>query len=215
MTSMRNFTMTLLLGTMLGTFALAAPARAQDAEEATSEESAAPVATGETAPAPAPTVTEASNPAAPAVTETPKPAAPANAAPTPVMAPAATPAVPDAPKPPEPPKPTGPVYNPPPPSGKDWGKLPQESREQILNDWKGLPEKDREPFIFYRERAMAKLPDSAFSDNPYKPDPDAGKAAPGAAAASPAVAPAASPAATSQPSLLDRLMGKGDGESAE
>lgn len=199
MTSMRNFTMTLLLGTMLGTFALAAPALAQDAsEEAASEESAAPAA--ETA---TPVVTEAPKEESKPVADTPATVA------TPAPSTAPTASAPEAPKPPEPPKPTGPVYNPPPPSGKDWGKLPQETREQILNDWKGLPEKDREPFIFYRERAMAKLPDAAFSDNPYKPDAEVGTAP----AAGAVAAPAASPAATSQPSLLDRLMGNGDAAS--
>jgi hypothetical protein len=104
-----------------------------------------------------------------------------------------------------PPAPTGPTYNPPPPSGKDWGKLPQATREQILNDWKALSEADREPFIFYRERAMAKLPDSAYSENPYKPEtPEAA-----AARAAGHVAPAAAPVADEKSGgLLNKLFNK-------
>lgn len=145
--------------------------------------------------------------------------APADDAPAPVAAPSA-PSAPEAapPTPPAPPKQTGPVYNPPPPSGKDWGKLPQEAREQILNEWKSLPEKDREPFIFYRERAMAKLPDSAYSDNPYKPEsPEAVAAKAAATAAAPAaVAPAAAEEKSSG-GFFDKLMGKGSesGDSSE
>ncbi len=147
-------------------------------------------------------------------------AAPATEAPTAAEAPKA-PAAPSvaAPKAPEPPKPTGPTYNPPPPSGKDWGKLPQEAREQVLNDWKALPEKDREPFIFYRERAMAKLPDSAYSDNPYKPEaPESPNAA---AVKGAATMPVTATTTTTEEkstggSLMDKLFGgKDDEKSAE
>ncbi|HEY1096023.1 MAG TPA: hypothetical protein VGF14_02155 [Alphaproteobacteria bacterium] len=174
--------MTLKTRSTLAALALSAlfavPALAQDA--------AAPAAAQEETAAPAP---------APAVTAEP----------------AVTPPVPSALndiKPPEmtPPKQTGPVYNPPPPSGKDWGKLPQEAREQILNEWKSLPEKDREPFIFYRERAMAKLPDSAYSDNPYKPESPEAVAAKAAATA---VAPVAAEE-KSEPGFFDKLIGGDD-----
>lgn len=129
---------------------------------------------------------------------------PAAAPPTPAMAPDI--------EPPAPPKQTGPVYNPPPPSGKDWGKLPQETREQILNEWKSLPEKDREPFIFYRERAMAKLPDSAYSDNPYKPESPEAVAAKAAATAAEATAPAPAVEEKSSGGFFDKLMGKDGSE---
>lgn len=161
---------------LLGAF-VALPALAQDAAPAAAAtEEAAPVAA-----APAPTPAAAPAPVAAAAEEEKAPA---------LLAP---------------PKQTGPVYNPPPPSGKDWGKLPQEAREQILNEWKALPEKDREPFIFYRERAMAKLPDSAYSDNPYKPETPEQAAAKAAAAAS-APAPAAA-AEKSEPGFFDKLIG--------
>lgn len=105
-----------------------------------------------------------------------------------------------------PPPPQGPTYNPPPPSGKDWGKLPQATREQILNEWKALPEAEREPFIFYRERAMAKLPDSAYSENPYRPD--AAEAA--ASRAEGSSAASGTPAAKDEKSggILDKLFNK-------
>jgi hypothetical protein len=113
-----------------------------------------------------------------------------------------------------PPKATGPVYNPPPPSGKDWGKLPQATREQILNDWKALPEKDREPFIFYRERAMAKLPDSAYSDNPYKPEnPEAAAARAAGTAAAPV--PAAAQTEEKSGGFLDKLFNKDKEQTAQ
>lgn len=133
------------------------------------------------------------------------------AAPAPAAAAPAAPSAPEVepPPPPAPPKSTGPTYNPPPPSGKDWGKLPQETREQILNEWKSLPEKDREPFIFYRERAMAKLPDSAYSDDPYKPESPEAVAAKAAATAG-AVTPAAEE--KSSGGFFDKLMGKDGSE---
>lgn len=106
-----------------------------------------------------------------------------------------------------PPAPTGPTYNPPPPSGKDWGKLPQAAREQILNEWKALPEAEREPFIFYRERAMAKLPDSAYSDNPYKPETPEAAAARAAGTPTPA-APAAAATQEKSSGILDKLFNK-------
>jgi hypothetical protein len=203
MTFARNLFFTLLLGTAL-TAVQAAPVRAQDAAE-----EAAPAAEAEAAPAPAaPSVTVKD------VSDDKEDAAPAASAGAPAAAPSVTSAPPapapamEAPKPPEPPKQTGPVYNPPPPSGKDWGKLTQDTREGILNDWKALPEKDREPFIFYRERAMAKLPDSAYSDNPYKPDAPVSEEAKDLAAESKAAVTAAP--AEDKPGFFDKLLGKDD-----
>ncbi len=196
MIGFRNVKYTLTLAALLSLAGYAVPAMAQEADQ----------------PAAAPAVSdvskkqESSSSSSSTTVKTSGPVAP-------------TPPAMEMPKAPEPPKPTGPTYNPPPPSGKDWGKLPQESREQILNDWKALSEKDREPFIFYRERAMAKLPDSAYSDNPYKPD--APESAGGAAVKKEATSAATSSSSTTTTdeksaagSFFDKIMGKDDAKPA-
>ena len=182
----RSLTLAALLGTTALTLAGTSPALAVTTVTDASENSEASSSSSTTSTAPA-----AESPRASSVTA---PRAASVSAPTPPSAPHAT----------------GPTYNPPPPSGKDWGKLPQEAREQVLNDWKGLPEKDREPFIFYRERAMAKLPDSAYSDNPYKPEAPESAAAAGKSTTSGGVT--TNKAASG--SVMDKLFGSKDEEKA-